>query len=132
MCNEIVGIYTKKEDQLMAAAFGTREKRRLKRVMDALNLEYPDYERLDKGAGGAKKKMVVSILKRQTMRSIEKDQRSGKKIENFNGAEGFGSQETKVYQDGSCQDKGTRCTRKDCRYFFVFLCRRYRNIEGND
>jgi hypothetical protein len=29
MCNEILGNYTKKEDQLMAAAFGTRPKRRL-------------------------------------------------------------------------------------------------------
>jgi hypothetical protein len=46
MCNEILGNYTKKEDQLMTAAFGTRPKRRLNRVMDALNFEYPDYERL--------------------------------------------------------------------------------------
>jgi hypothetical protein len=45
------------------------------------------------------------------------------KIENFSGAKGFGSQETKVYEDESCRDKGTRCTRKDCRYFSVFLCR---------
>jgi hypothetical protein len=29
MCNEILGNYTKKEDQLMTAAFGTRPKRRL-------------------------------------------------------------------------------------------------------
>jgi hypothetical protein len=55
ICNEILGNYTKKEDQLMTAAFGTREKRRLNRVMDALNFEYADYERLDEGAGGAKK-----------------------------------------------------------------------------
>ena len=74
MCNEIVGIYTKKEDQLMAAAFGTREKRRLNRVMDALNFEYPDYERLDEGVGGAKKKRVVSILKRQAIQSAKEDQ----------------------------------------------------------
>jgi hypothetical protein len=42
MCNEILGNYSKKEDQLMTAAFGTRPKRRLNRVMDALNFEYPD------------------------------------------------------------------------------------------
>jgi hypothetical protein len=42
----------------MTAAFGTREKRRLNRVMDALNFEYADYERLDEGAGGAKKKRL--------------------------------------------------------------------------
>jgi hypothetical protein len=50
MCNEILGNYTKKEDQLMTAAFGTRPKRRLNLVMDALNFDYPDYEKLDKGA----------------------------------------------------------------------------------
>jgi hypothetical protein len=33
-----LGNYTRKEDQLMTAAFGTRPKRRLNRVMDALNL----------------------------------------------------------------------------------------------
>ena len=37
MCNEIIGNYTKKEDQLMTAAFGTRPKQRLNRVMDAVN-----------------------------------------------------------------------------------------------
>jgi hypothetical protein len=64
MCNEILGNYTKKEDQLMTVAFGTRLKQRLNRVMDALNFEYPDYERFDKGAGGVKRKRVVSILSR--------------------------------------------------------------------
>jgi hypothetical protein len=44
ICNEIFGNFTKKEDQLMNAAFCTRPKRRLNRVMDALNFEYPDYE----------------------------------------------------------------------------------------
>jgi hypothetical protein len=49
MCNEILGNFTKKEDQLMTAAFGTRPKQRLK-------FEYPDYERLNKGAEGVKGK----------------------------------------------------------------------------
>jgi hypothetical protein len=56
MCNEILGNYTKKEDQLMTAAFGTRPKRRLNRVMDALNFDYPDYENLTKGPKGLKEK----------------------------------------------------------------------------
>ena len=47
--------------------------------MDALNFEYPDYERLDEGVRGAKKKRVVSILKMQAMQSIEEDQRASKK-----------------------------------------------------
>jgi hypothetical protein len=63
MCNEILGNYTK-EDQLMTAAFGTRPKRRLNRVMDGLNFEYPDYERFDKGVEGLKRKRIVSILDR--------------------------------------------------------------------
>jgi hypothetical protein len=60
MCNEILGNYTKKEDQLMTYAFDTREKRRLNRVMDALGFEYPDYERLDEEVRGLKRKRVVS------------------------------------------------------------------------
>jgi hypothetical protein len=62
MCNEILGNYTKKEDQLMTAAFGTRRKRRLNRVMDALKFEYPDYERLNKGAEGVKGKEMSAFL----------------------------------------------------------------------
>jgi hypothetical protein len=61
MCNEILGNYTKKEDQLMTAAFGTRPKRRLNRVMDTLNFNYPDYERLDKGLGGRKEKELSAF-----------------------------------------------------------------------
>ena len=79
MCNEILGNYTKKEDQLMTAAFGTRPKRRLNRVMDALNFEYPNYERLDEGAKGVKRKRVVSILSRQAIRSVKEDQETSKK-----------------------------------------------------
>jgi hypothetical protein len=76
MCNEILGNYTKKEDQLMTAACGTRPKRRLNRVMDALKFEYPDYERLSKGAEGPKRKRVVSVMKRQAARMIEEDEKA--------------------------------------------------------
>jgi hypothetical protein len=79
MCNEILGNYTKKEDQLMTAAFGTRPKRRLNRVMDALQFEYPDYERLSKGAEGPKRIRVVSVMKRQAARMIEEDEKALKK-----------------------------------------------------
>jgi hypothetical protein len=65
MCNEILGNYTKKEDQLMTAAFGTRPKRRLNRVMDALKFEYPYYERLSKGAEGPKRNRDVSVMQRK-------------------------------------------------------------------
>jgi hypothetical protein len=79
LCNEILGNYTKKEDQLMTAAFGTRPKRRLNQVMDALKFEYPDYERLSKGAEGPKRKRVVSVMKRQAARMIEEDEKALKK-----------------------------------------------------
>jgi hypothetical protein len=79
MYNEILGNYTKKEDQLMTAAFGTRPKRRLNRVMDALNFEYPDYERLNKGAEGQKRKRVVSVLGREAARMVKEDEKVLKK-----------------------------------------------------
>jgi hypothetical protein len=79
MCNKILGNYTKKEDQLMTVAFGTRPKRRLNRVMDALNFEYPDYERLSKVAEGTKRKRVVSVLSRQTARMVKEDEEALKK-----------------------------------------------------
>jgi hypothetical protein len=64
---------------LITVAFGTRPKRRLNRVMDALNIEYPDYERLDEGAGGAKRKIIVSILNRKAIQSVKEDQKVLKK-----------------------------------------------------
>jgi hypothetical protein len=39
--------------------------------MDALKFEYPDYEQLNKGAEGAKRKRIVSILSRQAARMVE-------------------------------------------------------------
>jgi hypothetical protein len=79
MFNEILGNYTKKEDQLMTAAFGTRPKRRLNRVMDALKFEYPDYEQLNKGAEGTKRKRIVSVLRRQAARMVKEDEKILKK-----------------------------------------------------
>jgi hypothetical protein len=79
MCNEILRNYTKKEDELMTVAFGTRPKRRLNRAMDALNFDYPDYEKLGKGAEGVKRKSVVSILSRQAARMVKEDEKASKK-----------------------------------------------------
>jgi hypothetical protein len=79
MCNEILGNYTKKEDRLMTAAFGSQPKQRLNRVMDALHFEYPNYERLNKGAEGQKRKGVVSVVGRQAARMVKKDEEKLKK-----------------------------------------------------
>ena len=48
---------------------------KVKQLMVALGFEYPDYDRLDEETGRVKKKRVVSILKRQAIRSIEKDKK---------------------------------------------------------
>jgi hypothetical protein len=47
--------------------------------MDALKFEYPDYERLSKGAEGPKRKRVVTVMKRQAARMIEEDEKASKK-----------------------------------------------------
>jgi hypothetical protein len=79
MCNEILGNYSKKEDQLMTAAFITRSKRRLNRVMDALNFEYPDYERLDRGVEGQKRKRVASVLYKEAAKLVKDNEEKLKK-----------------------------------------------------
>ena len=66
--------------------------------MDALNFEYPDYERLDEGAGGVKRKRIVSILNRQTIRSVKEYQKTLKKQKNSIRAEGIDSQEMETCQ----------------------------------
>jgi hypothetical protein len=63
----------------MAAAFDTRPKRRLNWVMDALKFKCPDYERLSKGAEGAKRKRIVSVLNRQAARMVKEDEKILKK-----------------------------------------------------
>jgi hypothetical protein len=47
--------------------------------MDALNFEYPDYERLSKGAEGTKRKRVVSVLSRHAARMVKEDEKILKK-----------------------------------------------------
>jgi hypothetical protein len=47
--------------------------------MDALNFEYPDYERLSKGAEGSKRKRVVSVMNKQAARMIKEDEKFLKK-----------------------------------------------------
>jgi hypothetical protein len=63
----------------MTAAFGTRPKRRLNRVMDALDFKYPDYERLDKDAEGQKRKRVAGALNKEATKSMKDDEEQLKK-----------------------------------------------------
>jgi hypothetical protein len=41
--DELLGAYSKKEDNALSAAFGGRNKKRLNRVFDAIGFVYPDY-----------------------------------------------------------------------------------------
>jgi hypothetical protein len=41
--NELLGAYTKAEDDALSSAFGGRSKKRLNRVFDAIGFIYPDY-----------------------------------------------------------------------------------------
>jgi hypothetical protein len=47
--------------------------------MDALKFEYPDYERLNKGVEGVKRKRIISILNRQAARMVKEDEKVLKK-----------------------------------------------------
>jgi hypothetical protein len=79
MCNEILDNYSKKEDQLMTAAFDTRPKRRLNRVLDALNFDYPDYEQLGGNAEGQKRKRIASVLDKEGTKLAKKDKEISEK-----------------------------------------------------
>jgi hypothetical protein len=80
MCNDILGNYSKKEDQLMTAAFSTRPKRRLNRVLDALNFDYPDYEQLGGDAEGPKRKRIGSALDKESTKLAKKNKEISEKL----------------------------------------------------
>jgi hypothetical protein len=59
--NELLGIYSKAEDNALSAAFGGRGKKRLNRVFDAIGFMYPDYRYPPQGQE-KKRKVVVSDI----------------------------------------------------------------------
>jgi hypothetical protein len=80
MSTEILGNYSKKEDQLMTAAFGTRPKRRLNRVLDAIGFEYPDYGRLGGDGGGPKRKRIASAVDEKSTKVAKKKKETSEKL----------------------------------------------------
>ena len=62
MCNEILGNYTKKEDEALTISFGARGKRRLNQVFDAIRFVYPDYSFPAQGKGKKRKSTLKSPL----------------------------------------------------------------------
>jgi hypothetical protein len=53
--DELLGAYSKAEDNALSAAFGGRGKKRLNRVFDAIGFVYPDYRYLLWGQGKKRK-----------------------------------------------------------------------------
>jgi hypothetical protein len=53
--DELLGTYSKAEDDALSAAFGGRGKKRLNRVFDAIGFVYPDYRYPLRGQGKKRK-----------------------------------------------------------------------------
>jgi hypothetical protein len=53
--DELLGAYSKAEDNALSAAFGGRGKKRLNRVFDAIGFKYPDYHYPLRGQGKKRK-----------------------------------------------------------------------------
>jgi hypothetical protein len=64
----------------MTAAFGTRPKRRLNRVLDAIGFEYADYDRLGGDAGGPKRKRISSAADEEVVKVTKKKRGDSKKV----------------------------------------------------
>jgi hypothetical protein len=58
--DELLGAYSKAEDNALSAAFGGRGNKRLNRVFDAIGFVYPNYHYPLRGQG-EKRKIVVSV-----------------------------------------------------------------------
>jgi hypothetical protein len=57
--DELLGAYSKKEDNALSATFGGQNKKRLNRVFDAIGFVYPDYYYPLRGQG-VKRKIAVA------------------------------------------------------------------------
>jgi hypothetical protein len=64
----------------MTAAFGTRPKRRLNRVLDAIGFEYADYGRLGGDAGGPKRKRIGSATDEEVAKVAKKKKKDSEKL----------------------------------------------------
>ena len=64
----------------MTAAFGTRPKRRLNRVLDAIGFEYADYGRLGGDAGGPKRKRIASATDEEVAKVAKKKKKDSEKL----------------------------------------------------
>jgi hypothetical protein len=58
--DELLGSYSKAEDNALSTAFGSRGKKRLNRVFDAIGFVYPDYRYLLRGQGKKRKAAALA------------------------------------------------------------------------
>jgi hypothetical protein len=58
--DELLGAYSKIEDNDLSAAFGGRGKKRLNRVFDAIGFVYPDYHYPQQGQGKKRKTAALA------------------------------------------------------------------------
>jgi hypothetical protein len=59
--DELLGAYSKAEDNALSAAFGVRKKKRLNRVFDVIGFVYPDYRYPLQGQG-KKRKIAAPVI----------------------------------------------------------------------
>jgi hypothetical protein len=64
--DELLGAYSKSEDNTLSAAFGSRKKKRFNRVFDAIGFVYPDYRYPRRG-----RKERVQPLERLLLRLLQ-------------------------------------------------------------
>jgi hypothetical protein len=58
--DELLGSYSKAEDNALSTAFGSREKKRLNKVFDAIGFVYPDYRYPLRGQGNKRKATTLA------------------------------------------------------------------------
>ena len=58
--DELLGSYSKAEDNALSTAFGSRGKKRLNRVFDAIGFVYPDYRYPLRGQGKKRKATALA------------------------------------------------------------------------
>jgi hypothetical protein len=59
--DELLGSYSKAEDNALSTAFGSRGKKKLNRVFDAIGFVYPDYRYPLRGQGKKRKATAVAV-----------------------------------------------------------------------
>jgi hypothetical protein len=64
--DELLGAYSKSEDNALSAAFGSRKRKRLNRVFDAIGFVYPDYRYPPQG-----QKRKVQLLGRMLLQLLQ-------------------------------------------------------------